>query len=169
MSPSRSDLPVVSSEELEWTKEGSPSGAISFRRKKLGAAAGSGKLGCSLMELAPGKRSWPRHAHLANEEALYILRGKGKVIIGDKEIPVSAGDYVALLPGQEGAHQTVNDSDEPLVYLCFSTMLEPDITLYPDSSKVGLFAGAAPGGSEKKRTLKKFLRLNEDLDYWEGE
>ncbi len=103
------------------------------------------------------------------EEAFYILKGQGTVRIGEKEILVAAGDYVALLPGHEGAHQTVNDSDEPLVYLCFSTMLKPDITLYPDSSKVGLFAGAAPGGPVKKRTLKKFLRLNEELDYWEDE
>jgi uncharacterized cupin superfamily protein len=49
--------------------------------KKLGAAVGSQKLGCSLMELAPGKRSWPPHAHFANEEALYILKGQGKVRI----------------------------------------------------------------------------------------
>ena len=169
MSLPKSDLPVASSKELEWTQEASPSGTVAFQRKKLGAAAGSEKLGCSLMELAPGKRSWPPHAHFANEEALYILKGQGKVRIGKKEVPVTAGDYIALLPGQENAHQTINDSGEPLVYLCFSTMLEPDITLYPDSWKVGLFAGAAPGGPEEKQTLKRFLRLNEELDYWEDE
>jgi uncharacterized cupin superfamily protein len=169
MSPTSSDFPVVSSQELEWVHEGSPGGAIAFQRKKLGAAAGSEKLGCSLMEVAPGKRAWPRHAHLANEEALYILKGKGKVIIGEREVAVTAGDYIALRPGPEGAHQTVNDSDEVLVYLCLSTMLEPDIALYPDSGKIGIFAGAAPGGSAQKKTLKKFLRLDEELDYWEGE
>jgi uncharacterized cupin superfamily protein len=169
MSLPKAALPVVRSKALEWTPESSPSGIVAFQRKKLGAAAGSEKLGCSLMELAPGKRSWPRHAHFTNEEALYILKGTGKITLGDKEIAVAAGDYVALLPGQENVHQTINDAEEPLVYLCFSTMVEPDLTLYPDTSKVGVFAGAAPGGPEKQGTFKGFFRLNEALDYWEDE
>lgn len=42
----------------------------SFRRR-LAAAAGGEKLGCSLWELPPGKAAFPLHAHLANEEANY--------------------------------------------------------------------------------------------------
>ena len=46
-------------------------------RRQLGRAAGGVQLGCSLMEVPPGKRAWPAHSHSTNEEALYILSGPG--------------------------------------------------------------------------------------------
>jgi uncharacterized cupin superfamily protein len=74
------------------------------------------------------------------------------------------------LPVEElEVHQIINTSDEALRYLCFSTMLEPDVMLYPDSDKIGLFAGSAPGGPEEKRTSSKFLRGDAKVDYYEGE
>lgn len=48
-------------------------------------------------------------------------------------------------------------------------MIEPDVTVYPDTGKVGLFAGAAPGGPKEKRTLHTYLRTEATVDYWEGE
>jgi hypothetical protein len=48
-------------------------------------------------------------------------------------------------------------------------MIEPDILAYPDSGKVGVFAGAAPGGSKQHRTLNAFFRHNDATDYWDGE
>jgi hypothetical protein len=65
---------------------------------------------------------------------------------------------VALLARAQEAHQIVNDLGAVLRYLCFSTMVEPDVMVYPDSGKVGIFDGAAPGGSKEKRTFSKFLR-----------
>jgi uncharacterized cupin superfamily protein len=59
-----------------------------FTRRQLGMAAGARKLGCTLVELPPGKRSWPLHYHAANEEAIYILEGQGRVRIGDRDVPV---------------------------------------------------------------------------------
>ncbi len=56
-----------------------------------------------------------------------------------------------------------------LRYLCFSTMVEPDVTVYPDSGKVGIFGGAAPGGPKEKRTLSKFLRGDAEVGYYDGE
>lgn len=53
--------------------------------------------------------------------------------------------------------------------LCFSTMIEPDITAYPDSSKIGVFAGAAPGGVKEKRTLNAYFPSDGETDYWDGE
>ena len=140
-----------------------------LRRKQLGSAAGAQKLGCTLVELPPGKRSWPLHYHAANEEAIYVLEGHGRVRIGDSETPVRAGDYVALLAGPAGAHQTFNDSDAVLRYLCFSTMIEPEVNFYPDSRKVGFFAGSPPGGDRTKRFLEGFVSAGACVDYWDGE
>ncbi len=71
--------------------------------------------------------------------------------------------------GEVGAHQSINSSDKPLRFLCFSTMIEPDAMIYPDSNKIGLFASSAPGGPKEKRTLSKFLRSDAEVGYYEGE
>lgn len=98
-----------------------------------------------------------------------MLAGRGSLRLGDRRIPVEAGDYVALPAGEATAHQLENDGAETLRYLCFSTMIEPDIMLYPDTGKVGVFAGAPPGGPKEKRTLHAFLRGDATVDYWDGE
>lgn len=159
---------VVNTRDVEWEPETSGE-RFGHRRKRLGAAAGREKLGCSLYEVPPGRRAFPYHYHLANEEAIYVLGGKGTLRIGDEELALSSGDYVALPGGEERAHQVINDSDGPLRYLCLSTMIEPDVSVYPDSGKVGIFAGSAPGGPKEKRTLKKFLRADAEAGYYEGE
>jgi uncharacterized cupin superfamily protein len=158
---------VVNEQDLEWGEQSH--GKFGYRRKQLGSAAGGEKLGCSLYEVPSERRAWPYHYHLANEEAIYVLQGSGTLRLGEQRITLSRGDYVALPAGESGAHQIINTSDEPLRYLCFSTMIEPDAMVYPDSNKIGLFAGAAPGGPKEKRTLSKFLRSDAEVDYYEGE
>lgn len=159
---------VANERDVEWT-EVSHGERFGYRRKSLGAATGGEKLGASLYEVPPGRRAWPRHYHLANEEAIYVLEGSGTLRIGVEEIPVSKGDYATLPAGEEGAHQLTNTSAENLVYLCFSTMNVPDVMVYPDSNKVGIFGGAAPGGPKDKRTFSKFLRLDPEVGYFDGE
>jgi uncharacterized cupin superfamily protein len=159
---------VTNENELEWGDQ-SHGEKFGYRRKLLSSATGGEKLGCSLYEVPPGRRAWPYHYHLANEEAIYVLHGSGTLRIGEQEFPLSRGDYVALLVGKSGAHQIINTSDEPLRYLCFSTMVEPDVMVYPDSDKIGIFAGSAPGGPKERRTLSKFLRSDAEVGYYEGE
>ena len=138
-------------------------------RVQLGAAAGGRGIGTSLCEIPPGKKGWPFHFHAGNEEALYILAGRGRLRLGEAELEVEAGDYVALPPGPEHPHQLRNDSDAPLRYLCISTMNPTDIAVYPDSGKIGVFAGAAPGGPKHERFVDGFVRLADRVDYWDGE
>ncbi len=98
-----------------------------------------------------------------------MLEGTGALRIGGEEVEISSGDYAALPTGPAGAHGTSNRSDAPLRYLCFSTMQEPDVAVYPDSDKVGIFGGAAPGGPKDKRTFSKFLRGEAEVGCYEGE
>ena len=98
-----------------------------------------------------------------------FLRAKDAFASGDHDVPVRAGDYVALLSGPDGAHQTFNDSNAILRYLCISTMIEPEVNFYPESNRVGFFAGSAPGGDKEQRFLEGFVSLDARLDYWEGE
>jgi hypothetical protein len=41
--------------------------------------------------------------------------------------------------------------------------------VYPDSGKVGIFGGAAPGGRKEKRPFSKFLRGDAEVGYYDGE
>jgi hypothetical protein len=43
------------------------------------------------------------------------------------------------------------------------------VIVYPDSGKVGIFGGAAPGGRKEERTFSKFLRDDAEVGYYEGE
>lgn len=140
-----------------------------FERKRLSRETGGEKLGCSLYRLAPGVRSWPYHYHTANEEALFVLGGRGTVRLGGDEVAIERGDYVTLPTGEEGAHRVCNSGDEELRYLCFSTMIEPEVSVYPDAEMVGVFAGAPPGGDEDDRTMKRFFDAAAETDYWENE
>ncbi len=143
-------------------------GRFASTRYKVGEAAGARELGASLYEVGPGKTAWPRHAHLGNEEAIYILEGSGVLRVGDETKSVVAGDFVSFPRGKAHAHQLVNDSDSTLAYLCVSTMNEPDITFYPDSNKCGVFAGSAPGSSTE-RELQGCFELDSTVDYFMGE
>lgn len=138
---------------------------LGSRAKRLANAAGASKLGCSLYELAPGKRGFQFHCHMANEEAIYILEGEATIRLGDREIPVGAGDYIALPPGPAQPHQLMNTSNAPVRYLCMSTMQWPELVFYPDSQKVGFMAPTGPDGS----MVRQLQRIGESLTYYDGE
>ena len=159
---------VVHTKELPWSEQ-AHGDRFQVRRKQLGIAAGNQKLGCSLYELPPGCKAWPYHYHLANEEAIYILQGTGTLRLGGEEVAVTTGDYIAFPPSKATAHQLINRGNIALQYLCFSTMIEPDLVAYPDSGKVGVFAGAAPGGTKEKRTIHAYFYTDTQTDYWSGE
>jgi uncharacterized cupin superfamily protein len=159
----------VNADAMEWLREAAPDGTAERFRKRLSAAAGGRALGASLYRLPPGTRPWPRHFHAANEEAVYVLAGEGTIVIGDAVVPLRAGDWVSLPADAAHAHQIRNDSRGDLVFLCVSTMNHPDVVVYPDSAKVGVFVGAAPGGPPQDLTLRKFLSLAGEIDYWQDE
>jgi uncharacterized cupin superfamily protein len=156
----------VNTDDLEWSEL--EHGGTQFGRKKLAAAAGGERIGCSLYELPAGRRSWPYHYHTGNEEAIYVLAGSGTLRLDGERVDLREGDYVALPADERGAHRVVNDADGPLRYLMVSTMDEPDLTVYPDSEKIGVYAGAPPGG-EGERSVHGYYRREDDVDYWTGE
>lgn len=159
-------MPVIHEDAVAPVGHDRPPFAV--HRRRLSQAAGGQALGCSLIELPPGARAWPHHWHAANEEAIYVLEGEGTLRLGDREQGVRAGHYVALPPGPAHAHQMRNTGAGPLRYLCMSTMLPTDICVYPDSGKVGVFGGAAPGGAGE-RTVHGYFPDAARVDYWDGE
>lgn len=158
----------VNEAEVPWEAFG-PEGRFELRRKRLARAASGSALGCSLIEVPPGRTTNPYHCHLANEEAFFVLAGTGKLRLPTGERALKAGDYVALPAGRDHAHQIRNDAAETLRLLALSTMREPDVVIYPDSNKVYVVAGSAPGAPVEQRTLSAMLPLSAEVDYWHGE
>ena len=67
--------------------------------------------------LQPG-HSVGNHVHEKSQEFCYFLQGSGLVRDAESgEVRVTAGDTHICLPGT--AHEIINDSNEPLVYLAF--------------------------------------------------
>jgi uncharacterized cupin superfamily protein len=161
----------INESSLSWDE--TDRGPTHFRRKRLAAAAGGEELGASLYEVPPGGKSWPYHYHTGNEEAIYVLAGDGTLRVGSEDEStrhaIEAGDYVALPAGPESAHRVENDGDAPLRFLALSTMCDPDVTVYPDSGKVGVYAGSPPGGDAENRSVDGYYDRDATVDYWRDE
>lgn len=158
---------IVNVNDLDW--QSSEHGDFAYEDKWLAAATGGEKLGTSLYKLMPGKKCFPYHFHYANEEAVFVLEGSGTLRMHNEFIPISQGDYIAFPVGPDYAHQIINTSEQPLIFLCFSTMIHPDVVEYPDSNKVSVTAGVAPGGDVEKVLLKLRFRKQDAVDYFDGE
>jgi uncharacterized cupin superfamily protein len=124
-------------------------------------------LGCSAFKIKPGKRAFPKHAHLANDEALFIVSGAGALTIGGTTDQVGAGDFIMLPRGEKHAHILINDGQEDLVYLCMSTVIMPDVVHYPDSGKFGVL-GSKDFWSSGEGGISGFYKPN-PVGYWDGE
>lgn len=156
----------VNEDDLEWSEY--DHGEARFRRKCLGAAADGDDLGCTLYEVPAGHTTWPYHYHTANEEAMYVLDGEGTLRLGGTERSIGPGDYVAFPADESGAHKVINNSAGPLRFLLVSTMVAPDVAIYPDSNKLGVFVGGAPGDHET-RSITGYYDIDDTVDYWEDE
>jgi uncharacterized cupin superfamily protein len=133
-------------------------------RARIAPMLGLSKLGCTLHEVPPGATAYPFHSHRANEELLFVLAGHGELRFGSATHPAREGDLIGCpTGGPETAHQLINTGNVPLRYLAMSTMIDPDICEYPDSGKVGAYAGDGDG------ELMHLSQYGSAIDYWKGE
>ena len=127
---------------------------------RIGPLVGARDLGYSYDIVPPGKRSFPFHSHLAEEEMFFIVKGTGLLRYGNETRKVRAGDVICCpTGGPETAHQIVNDSDAELTYLSISTMAPAEVCEYPDSKKIGSFG----------QGVRHMTRANDGVDYWVDE
>ncbi len=136
----------------------------------MSAGANAQQLACAWYETPPGAQSHPHHFHGAIEEAVFVLEGKGALRIGDERIAIAAGDYIALPAGPLHSHSLTNTSDEPLRYLCMSTVSNVDVIGYPDSNKVAFTAGAGASADPNAAPwVARTIRDQPSVDYYDGE
>jgi uncharacterized cupin superfamily protein len=133
-------------------------------RARIGRQAGSERIGASLFSVPSGRAAYPYHWHLGEEELIVVLEGTPLLRTANDKRRLSRGEVVSFTRGEEGAHQLINDTDEDVSFLAFSEQGEPDIVIYPDSGKLGAFERRPEGGG-----LYKLFRIEDEVDYWEGE
>ena len=149
----------------EWSTEAEREG-FRGRRAKVGADAGSERLGASVYEIDPGQAPFPLHYHLDNEELLVVLRGRPSLRSPEEERELSEGEVVAFCVGPDGAHQIVNRTEEPVRVLFVSEMNAPEIVVRPESGKISAFG--RPPGSDAEGMHKVFFERDE-AEFWDGE
>ena len=130
-----------------------------FRRKFIPFGDAKNTL-VSVYEIPPGKAAYPYHFHHKNEETFYILSGEGILKTPDGERKVVAGELLFFPVGEAGAHKLTNTSvTEMLVYIDFDVVHDIDVTVYPDSDKIGIWGMG----------INKIYPRNADVDYYDGE
>ena len=136
----------------------------------MGRMLGLKRLGVSIARIAPGKESFVPHTHHREEEWLYILMGLGRALIGEDEIDVGAGDFMAF-PTPSVTHHLTNIGAEDLVYLMGGENLDVEISDFPtvgrrvvrmngqatvyDLADGKPFGAPPPGKKSKKKKSKK--------------
>ena len=131
-----------------------------YRRRKFVPFGGSKNSLVSVYEVPPGKAAYPYHFHHNNEETFYIISGEGLLRTPEGERKVGPGELLFFPTGPEGAHKLTNTSEnEPLVYIDFDVVHQVDITVYPDSGKLGIWGMG----------VNKVFPEGQAVDYYQGE
>jgi uncharacterized cupin superfamily protein len=102
--------------------------------KSLGDEVGLKNIGIHLISIAPGDKSTEFHTHKYEEEAIYVLSGRGTEIMGETKQKIGPGDFLGFPAGGD-AHETINDGMEPLVCLVIGQRLPQDVVDYPRKGK----------------------------------
>jgi uncharacterized cupin superfamily protein len=104
-------------------------GDIRFTRRRLAAAAGSRRIGCSHYVVPPGARQMPVHVHGDEEEIFFVLRGGGLSWQRGAACSVGAGAVVVHPP--RGYPHTFLAGDDGLELLAFASGTDTSITYLP--------------------------------------
>jgi uncharacterized cupin superfamily protein len=141
--------------ELQWDEDDAQGYQLAYKR--VGPLVGAQQLGLSVYELPPGNSICPYHYEVGREEWLLVLVGRPTLRTPGGEHQLRPWD-VAFFPGDEGgAHKVTNRTDQTVRIAMLSTTADPNVTVYPDSEKVG----AWPPG--------KTFTLDSAVDYFQGE
>ena len=73
---------------------------------------------------------------------------------------MTAGELLFFPTGEKGAHKLTNCSEtDNLVYIDFDVVHEIDVTIYPESDKIGIWGMG----------INKLYPQKADVDYYDGE
>jgi uncharacterized cupin superfamily protein len=107
----------------------------------FGKQVGARDSGASLYEVPPGQSICPYHYEYGEEEWLLVLEGRPTLRTPDGEQALDPQELAFFPKGPDGAHEVRNDTGATVRVLMWSTVVEPTVTAYPDSDKVGIWTG----------------------------
>jgi uncharacterized cupin superfamily protein len=128
---------------------------------RLGPQLGASLLGTSVYEVPPGQAICPFHYEHAEEEWLLVLEGRPTLRHPEGVDDLEPWDLVCFPQGPEGAHGVRNGTEETVRVLMFSNVVEPAVTVYPDSDKIGVWT--------KDKADDVIVRRGDGVDYYDGE
>lgn len=105
-----------------------------FRAAGLSRLAGMSRAHVSLVRLPPGKDSFAYHAHMLEEEWIYILSGRAMAEIDGQTHEVGAGDFMGFSTPSV-PHVLRNTFDEECSYLMGGEDKPIDVVSYPELNK----------------------------------
>ena len=126
-----------------------------------GPDMGAAETGLSVYELPPGQAICPYHYEYGEDEWLLVLAGRPSVRTPEGTDELEAWDVVFFPKGPDGAHQVMNDADEPARVVMWSTIVTPSATACTDSDKIGVWTGI--------REENVMVKRSSNVGYWEGE
>jgi len=94
---------VVNARDVPQEDYSEPSGRYQVAGREVAQVVGARDLGYSVTFVAPGSRSYPYHFHHGEEEAFYVLEGRGLLRQGDgvgeeELIELGPGDVISFPP-----------------------------------------------------------------------
>jgi uncharacterized cupin superfamily protein len=122
----------IGQREREFTQRLNPNSL--FAGASLSRLAGMQRAHVTIARIAPGRDSFAYHAHLLEEEWIYVLEGEGIAEIDGVEHRVGPGDFMGFATPSV-AHLLKNRSDGDLVYLMGGEDRPLDVLEYPHLGK----------------------------------
>jgi uncharacterized cupin superfamily protein len=104
-------------------------GGLSFERRRLAAAAGAQRIGCSLYRVPGGAQQMPVHVHGDEEEIFFVLSGDGLSWQDESVCAIAGGDVIVQRP-RRAAHTFIAGPDG-LELLAFASGSDTGITWLP--------------------------------------
>ena len=105
---------------------------VGREKRQLGDVFGLTNFGVNRTTLAPGAMSALRHAHTRQDEFIYVLQGHPVLRTNAGDTPLTPGMCAGFRAGTGDAHQLINPSGEPVVYLEIGDRTAGDTASYPD-------------------------------------
>ncbi|HEX7062685.1 MAG TPA: cupin domain-containing protein [Woeseiaceae bacterium] len=106
----------------------------------LGDLFGLTNFGVNLTHLAPGGTSALRHAHMRQDEFVYILRGHPTLHTDEGMTQLSPGMCAGFKAGTGNGHRLLNETAEEVVYLEIGDRIPGDECHYSDEDLLAKWA-----------------------------
>ena len=101
-------------------------------RRRLGDHAGLKNFGVNLTRLDPGAESSMRHWHAKQDEFVYVVEGEITLVTDAGRQKLRPGMAAGFPAGKADAHQLVNETQKPVLYLEIGDRTPGERASYPD-------------------------------------